>query len=56
MHEVSKEIQEAFEQIEKIDLKPNTIICSVCGCVIDNDTKKSELCEHFLELVESFKN
>ena len=47
---VPNEIKEAFKTIEKANLKPNVIICTACGCVIDKNTKRSELCEHFLEL------
>jgi len=38
---------EAFKKIETHELVPNTIICTMCGCVISKDTKfKEEVCEH----------
>ena len=52
-----KEILEAFESIEKHDLKPSTIICTVCGCVFSYKEKDiSILCEHLMEMVEDCKD
>jgi hypothetical protein len=47
-------IKEAFAAVEKYDLKPSTIICTVCGTVIRVDrNKKEDLCEHLKELFRS---
>lgn len=37
------------------DLKPNTIICSMCGCVITKDNK-TKPCRHLKELAESCRD
>ena len=45
-----KEITDAFAQIEKHDLKPTTIICTVCGNVVSDQMKESSPCEHLREM------
>ena len=51
MEMVPEEVRKAFEEIEKYDLKVNTVICTVCGCVVSFD-EKSKPCEHLMELCE----
>ena len=46
--------KDAFNAILKCDLKPNTIICSVCGNVYSVKDKKTTLCKHFKEMFEGF--
>ena len=48
----TKELVDAFEAIEKHDLKPATIICTVCGCVLRKESKKDDICSHLKELAE----
>ena len=51
-----EEILKAFKSIEKYDLKPSTIICTVCGCVFVVDDKNTNPCEHLVEMAESCKD
>lgn len=46
------DLKEAFSLIEKHELKVNTIICSVCGCII-SENNDSKPCEHLKELARS---
>jgi len=39
------EIIQAFTTIEKSNLKINTIVCSICGCVV-NFKNKDPICSH----------
>ncbi len=50
------EIIEAFKSIEKHDLKPSTIICSVCGCIFTGKDEYNLLCEHLKELFEGLED
>ena len=43
------DIVKAFAEIEKCDLKPAVVICTVCGCVLTEETKP---CIHLLEMCE----
>lgn len=56
---IDNELREAFEHLEKTALSVKVVICTVPGCdcvFIYGETKRSELCEHFLELANSFKD
>ena len=44
----------AYKAIAKYSLKPATIICAVCGCVVSKHFKRKP-CRHLRELVESCK-
>ena len=54
--ELVEELAEAFAAIEKHFLKPATIICSVCGCVISINDKETSPCEHLKQLAEECKD
>lgn len=43
-------LREAFDSVQKHDLKPNTIICTVCGCALRVDDESTKPCEHLKEL------
>jgi hypothetical protein len=47
-----KELIKAFESVEKHDLKPSTIICTVCGCVLREGSRKDDICSHLKKLAE----
>ncbi len=49
MNDIVNDIVKAFAEIEKHDLKPAVVICTVCGCVLAKETKP---CVHLLELAE----
>jgi len=44
--EESKLVFDAFSRITTSSLTPNTIGCSVCGKIINLNTKEGELCDH----------
>jgi len=49
-----EQLTTAFAEIEKHELKVNTIICTACGCVLSvNDDNKP--CEHLRELGKAFE-
>jgi len=54
--EVTEDIVEAFAAIEKHDLKPSTIICSVCGNVFSVNDKETSPCKHLKQLAEECKD
>jgi hypothetical protein len=45
-HPTEKELVDAFKSIERHDLKPNAIGCTVCGQWFNLETKEGELCNH----------
>lgn len=49
---MDKEIVEAFASIEKYDLKPTVIICTVCGNVFSVKDKDTSPCQHLKDLAE----
>lgn len=46
----TEDILEAFASIEKWNLKPETIICTVCGNIFSVRDKDISLCQHLKEL------
>ena len=48
-----KELIEAFASMERHDLKVNTIICTVCGCVVHMD-EKTPVCGHLKQLAKDY--
>ena len=51
-----EKIVDAFAEIEKHDLKPTTIICTVCGNVFSVNDKETSPCEHLKQLAEECKD
>ena len=49
-----EELAKAFASIEKHDLVVNTIICTVCGCLVNFNNKSSVCCEHLKKLASGF--
>ncbi len=49
-----RRIKEAFNAMLKCNLKPETIICSICGNVYSIKDKKTSLCVHFKEMFKDF--
>jgi len=47
-----EELAESFAAIEKQDLKPSTIICTVCGNVFSVNDKETSPCEHLKQLAK----
>lgn len=47
-----KSLEEAFALVEKHDLKPTVIICSICGCVVNVDNVDTKPCEHLKQLAK----
>ena len=54
MSEVAEDVKKAFEEIEKSDLKVDTIVCSECGCVLSTQLKDSKPCEHLIKMVQEW--
>jgi hypothetical protein len=50
-----EELAEAFASIELPDLKVNTVICTVCGCIV-NFTTKDPVCIHLKELANEYEH
>ena len=50
-----EDLIKAFSAIEQHDLEVNTIICTVCGCVV-NFEEKTPICEHLIEMVQGFED
>ncbi len=50
-----KNITEAYDAITKHELKPQTIICTVCGNVYSHKDESTVLCQHLIEIFENFK-
>lgn len=51
-----KELFELWAEIEKHDLKPAVIICTVCGNVFSVNDKETSPCIHLRELAEECKD
>lgn len=47
-----KSLEEAFALVEKHDLKPTVIICSICGCTVNVDNVDTKPCEHLKQLAK----
>jgi putative endonuclease len=46
-----KELLKAYDRVITCPLKPKTIICTVCGCVV-SEHSENKPCTHLLELVK----
>jgi len=49
-----KKIKKAYDMILKHDLKPNTIVCAVCGNIYSLKNNKKTLCIHLREIFKDF--
>ena len=49
---LEKRIMEAYDAVLTHDLKPNTIICSICGNVYSIKDNKKALCQHMKDLLK----
>lgn len=48
----NEEIADLWELIEKHDLKPASMICTVCGNIFSVNDKESKPCEHLKQLAK----
>ena len=52
---IEEEALETFKLIEQCNLKPSSVVCSICGCIFTFDDKENMPCEHLKKIFEQIK-